>query len=141
MNGNGFFGPLFIVGMPRSGTKLLRDLLNQNTSIGIPLTETDFIPFMINKFGITPSFNDKNNFFSFYEEIRKTTFWSSMKNQGYVINKEHIEEKSDLKTWSSIFEAILRFYAPKGRREKFIWGDKSPSYLYHMKFLKLFYLD
>ncbi len=29
-----FAGPLFLVGMPRSGTKLLRDLLNQHPDIG-----------------------------------------------------------------------------------------------------------
>ena len=39
-----FHGPLFVVGMPRSGTKLLRGLLNEHSRIGIPLNETEFLP-------------------------------------------------------------------------------------------------
>jgi len=46
-----FTGPLFILGMPRSGTKLLRDLLNRNPKIGVPTSETDFIPYLIKPFG------------------------------------------------------------------------------------------
>ena len=38
---------LFIVGMPRSGTKLLRELLNQSPSIRIMDIETDFFPFLV----------------------------------------------------------------------------------------------
>jgi len=56
MKKSNFFGPLFIIGMPRSGTKLLRDLMNQNPKIGIPAAETHFIPFMIKKFGDPPNF-------------------------------------------------------------------------------------
>ena len=40
-------GPLFIVGMPRSGTKLLRGLLNQHPRIRIPDFETEFAPFLV----------------------------------------------------------------------------------------------
>ena len=38
-------GPLFIVGMPRSGTKLLRGLLSKHPRIRILVAETDFLPF------------------------------------------------------------------------------------------------
>src|SRR5262245_12693694 len=39
-------GPMFIVGMPRSGTKLLRGLLDQHPRIRILQTETEFLPFL-----------------------------------------------------------------------------------------------
>ncbi len=39
-------GPLFIVGMPRSGTKLLRGLLSKHPRIRILAAETDFLPFI-----------------------------------------------------------------------------------------------
>ena len=35
-----FRGPLFLIGMPRSGTKLLRDLLNRHSRIAIPDNES-----------------------------------------------------------------------------------------------------
>lgn len=41
-------GPLFIVGMPSSGTKkLLRDLLNRHSWIAIPDNESHFIPLLM----------------------------------------------------------------------------------------------
>ena len=64
-----FTGPLFIVGMPRSGTKLLRDLIKQHPKIGIPSVETNFIPYMINLFGNPPSFEDDKEFNQFYKEL------------------------------------------------------------------------
>ena len=128
-----FTGPLFIIGMPRSGTKLLRELLNQNPMIGIPPAETDFIPYMIKHFGKFPNFEDDEEIDRFYEELKKTTFWSWMKKHGYTLSKEHIEKELDKKSWSSILEVILKLCAPPGREENFIWGDKSPTYICHMK--------
>ena len=49
-----FTGPLFILGMPPSGTKLLRDLLNRNPRIGFPTLDNDFIPYLIKPFGKLP---------------------------------------------------------------------------------------
>jgi hypothetical protein len=40
-------GPLFVVGMPRSGTKLLRGLLKQHSRVQMPDIETDFFPFLV----------------------------------------------------------------------------------------------
>lgn len=131
-----FKGPLFIIGMPRSGTKLLRDLLNQNPQIGIPPAETHFIPYMINRFGNPPSFEKNDEFDRFYEELKKTTFYGWMEKYGLFLSKDYIDQVADRKSWSSIFESILRFYAPEERSEDFIWGDKSPTYLSHIKLLK-----
>ncbi len=44
-------GPLFIIGRPRSGTKLLRTLLNGHPKIAIPISETNFFPNMMEAFG------------------------------------------------------------------------------------------
>ena len=40
-------GPLFIIGMPRSGTKLLRGLLEQHPRVRVPTIETEFFPFLV----------------------------------------------------------------------------------------------
>ncbi|MCK6525680.1 sulfotransferase, partial [Myxococcota bacterium] len=50
-----FIGPLFIVGAPRSGTKLFRDLLRQHPRVAIPLYETELLPRLIQ---IAPRFGD-----------------------------------------------------------------------------------
>jgi hypothetical protein len=42
---------LFIVGLPRSGTKLLRELLNNHDNIFIPSIEAYFIPHLTKEWG------------------------------------------------------------------------------------------
>mgnify|MGYP000529984615 CR=1 FL=1 len=59
-----FKGPLFIVGMPRSGTKLLRDLLNQHPKIHIAEIETHFLPFWFSQWKEFGDLSEKENFYS-----------------------------------------------------------------------------
>lgn len=136
MTTNRFTGPIFIVGVPRSGTKLLRDLLNQNSKIGIPIAESHFIPYMIKRFGNPPRFADDNSFHLFYDEFVRTRFFWYMKGFGRVLNQDDIEKNAEKTSWASIFEVILRGYAPSGRDKDFIWGDKCPSYLTRINLLK-----
>lgn len=136
MNEDKFVGPVFIIGMPRSGKKLLRDLLNENPRIGIPIHETGFMPYMVDRFGDPPEFDDEHKFHRFYEELSQDLFFQSFKREGRVLSEEDLEKAVDKTSWRSIFECILRFYAPDGRAEDFIWGDKSPHYLNFMPFLK-----
>lgn len=131
-----FEGPLFIVGMPRSGTKLIRDLLNRNPNIGIPTRESHFIPFMVANFGLKADFSIKNNLRKFYREFVRTNFFNGMKEEGYLLTWDLFSKELSENDWGSIFEFILRFCAPKGRCEAFIWGDKTPGYVNHILLLK-----
>jgi Sulfotransferase family len=136
MNEDKFAGPVFIVGMPRSGKKLLRDLLNQNPRIGIPIHETGFIPPMADRFGNPPKLDDQYELEEFYEEFIQDPFFQQFEREGLVLRKEHLEKAVDKTSWHSILECIFRFYAPDGRAEDFVWGDKSPSYMDYMPLLK-----
>ncbi len=127
------------MGVQRSGTKLLRDLLNQNPNIGIPIAESNFIPKMIKRFGNLPPFQNDAKFQEFYEEYTQTTFFWWMKKFGYVMSKEYLEKEADRTSWSSIIEVILRYHVPHGRDKEFIWGDKSPDYMFHINALKDLY--
>lgn len=135
-----FRGPLFIVGIGRSGTKLIRHLLNGNLQIGIPVVESNFIPHMIKRFGNLPDFSNDRKFEEFYKAYTETTFFWYMKEKvGYVLSKNILEEEVDKRSWSSIFEVILKYHVHPRKGKEFIWGDKSPSYLFHMKMLKDLY--
>jgi len=131
-----FEGPLFIVGMPRSGTKLLRDLLNRHPQIGIPVAETDFIPHMVQRFGRQPALANEDRLQEFYGHFAKSGFFRYMQREGYIMPVEHLRDYAQLDDWNSIFGEILRFYAPGDRDRASIWGDKTPSYLLHMNLLK-----
>jgi hypothetical protein len=130
-----FRGPLFIIGYPRSGTKLLRDLLNQNSNVGIPTVETNFIPKIIKKYGTPLNFID-DDFTRFYNDIKKTVFWRLVNIEKEELSKEYIIKNSNIDSWASIFEVILKYYAPGNRNHDFIWGDKTPIYLDKIRLLK-----
>ena len=125
--------------MPRSGTKLLRDLLNQNPKLGIPIAESNFIPSMIERYGSPAPFENKEIFREFYAGYIRTSFFWWMKKFGYHMSEEYLEKEADLKSWSSIFETIIKYHVPEGRIDGFIWGDKTPSYLWHMPVIKDIY--
>jgi hypothetical protein len=128
VNADAFNGPLFIIGTGRSGTKLLRDLLNRNPGIGIPTAETGFLPYMIDQFGDPPNSADGSlQLDEFYKTFSRTNFFWYMRREGRVLSKQYLKQMNELKSWSSIFESILRFYAPPGRHDAFIWGDKTPG--------------
>jgi hypothetical protein len=135
MKKNIFSGPVFIVGMPRSGKKLLRDLLNQNPRIGIPIHETGFIPRLVNHFGNPPRFDDEDELQRFFDEFSQDPFYQQFKIEGRNLRRDDLDKIENKFSWQSIFEYIFRFYAPNERAEDFIWGDKSPYYLNFMPLL------
>jgi hypothetical protein len=135
-----FSGPFFIVGVGRSGTKLLRDLMNRNPGIGIPVIESNFIPHAIQKYGNPPKFKNDREFENFYKYFKNTNFyWLSQRAIGRMLKKEQLAMKADVSSWASIIEVILKYYAPSQRKQDFIWGDKTPNYLGHMGLLKEIY--
>ncbi|MBI4602227.1 MAG: sulfotransferase, partial [Planctomycetes bacterium] len=131
-----FTGPLFVVGAPRSGTKLLRDLLNQHPRIGIPVAETHFIPGLVRRHGNPPRLEAAGGLEGLHREIRDTAFSWHMRRFGQEMPLERLEAVEDRSSWAAILEAVLRFYAPGGKAPGFIFGDKTPSYLSHLRLLK-----
>ena len=82
-----FQGPLFVVGMPRSGTKLLRGLLNEHSRIGIPLNETEFLPHWLRSWTERGDLSEPAAFERFYAEVGKTTIRVNKEVPGHVANR------------------------------------------------------
>ena len=83
-----FDGPLFVVGMPRSGTKLLRDLLNQHSAIGIPRIETEFLPYWFEHWERWGDLSDKNQFQHFYESVRTSSYFRYQADADALISRD-----------------------------------------------------
>lgn len=131
--------------MPRSGTKLLRDLLNQNARIGIPEFETHFIPMLVGKFGMESDFTDPASFCNICKDLHQTNFHSHFLKAGRAVPEpqdllEHCASLASSRRkdigWPEFFEAVLRSYAPSDRHPGFVFGDKTPSYLVSLPLLK-----
>ncbi len=134
-----FNGPLFIVGLPRSGTKLLRDLLNQNPAISIPHGETHFIPAFAKAFNYQPP-SDEQELKKFFALFKEVNFFHRMLQNGYQLSEEKFLDNVRPGNWHEIIFFILKFYGKqKNNNQVVIYGDKTPQYLRYLKLLlKLF---
>lgn len=123
-------GPLFIVGMPRSGTKLLRGLLSKHPRIRLLAAETDFLPFIdewVRRHG-SPATEQAfeqfanamsgANYFNFRPAARGPFRWQDWRtacNGNFAV--------------SGLFEGFVRYELEAERGSGVIWADKSPAYI------------
>ncbi|MET0532793.1 MAG: sulfotransferase [Steroidobacter sp.] len=125
-------GPLFIVGMPRSGTKLFRGLLSKHSRIRILAAETDFLPFIdewVSKHGspATPEAFERfanamrgANYFNFRSKPKPFQWqeWRVACNGNFDVG--------------GLFEGFSRYELDAERGSHIIWADKSPAYIRHI---------
>ncbi len=129
-----FCGPIFVVGMPRSGTKLLRSLIAQHPDIGISEIESHFIPYMIATFGDSPNFADRGFRRDFCAALQKTGFGWFQSQRGFGISDEIFANNPQ--SWAALFEAVFRYFLQLEAGNTKIWGDKTPGYVRHIPLLK-----
>lgn len=132
-----FKGPIFIVGRPRSGTKLLRSLLNSHSAISIPGWESNFIPQNIQKVKSFGDLADPSNFEAFFQYIVNHGFFRRILNHNdykEIVSITKWYEKLECYTYAGAIEAFFTLYAEKEKKR--IWGDKSPHYMLYINEIK-----
>jgi hypothetical protein len=132
-----FKGPLFIVGYGRSGTKLLRSLLNGHSHIAIPDIETNFLPKWISEWESYGDLEEFHNFKKFYLIARREPFFYYQRERGNVINVKDWYKSCLSFDTGSVYEALVKHYLPTTA----IWGDKSPNHSRHMSAIKRTFPD
>ena len=130
-------GPIFIIGMPRSGTKLLREILNQHESISIPRAETGFIPYFVRRRSRYGDLKNKKNFQELFAEFTQTNFWHYMEGAEEIWRESKVYDHAGTHSMADTIEAIYRVHARFEGKQ--IWGDKTPDYIYHTPLLKSLY--
>ncbi len=126
---------IFITGLPRSGTKLLRDLMNRHSRISIPRIETVLFPYLVNKYGFQLDLNKKENYQMVKREIEQSTFYLNFSKHGTEFDLDSIQTNYSKINWAIVFEELLKFYGPKNYSEGIIIGDKTPGYIDHTALL------
>lgn len=120
--------PFFIVGSARSGTTLLRVILNAHPAVTVP-PESRFV---------TELWRDAH-------EVRLDDFLSGLeghrqfKSWNLPIDYVRAEMDSDTVPYATAVEAIYTAYAKRAGKE--IWGDKTPRYVEHIPFLAELFPD
>lgn len=126
----------FIIGMPRSGTKLLRELLNNHMELFVPEVETLFIPSLLN--------NYKNKILT-ESEIKKVTL--ELKKSLFFFyyledNKFDFDKLIVVPNQCTIIDYIDNFYNELTLQRKIKvnqLGDKSPNYIHSINLLLEYY--
>ena len=122
-----FSGPLFIIGMPRSGTKLLMKLLSNHPHIKL-VTETEFLPYYIKHWNQFGNISTPEKFHYFYLNILRTSFLIIEKRKNNLINEKTWYNLCTDYSLPDIYEFLIRYYTKSINDQEIIWGDKSPSY-------------
>jgi hypothetical protein len=128
--------PIFIVGVPRSGTTLLRLILNAHSRIGIA-TETHFLRIF---------WSARQKYGDLEKNCNLDAMWSDLKGSKYLkdLNLKNIEEirlkvNNGERSYKNIFRTLLTEYAEQ--RGKVRWGEKTPGHLEFVEDLVAFFPD
>jgi hypothetical protein len=132
-------GTVFIVGMPRSGTKLLRDLLNRHPEISIFPNETHFfprLPALIRKHGDP---RRRESFAKLYADLAGMRFFTRIRAQGIELDRDDWFARIRGGDPRDVLDAMFATYAAMtGSR---IVGDKTPEYVTQVPLLSSYFPD
>jgi hypothetical protein len=133
---NTFVGPLFVVGMPRSGTKVLREMLEQHPSIRFSHIETDFLPYWVFNWSDLMPTESPEQFARFYSACLQLPFFVQNSENGVQVSCEGWLRNCADFTPAAVFEGLMRTVIGIRPADKAtIWADKSPSYVRHIPLL------
>lgn len=124
-----FDGPLFIIGMPRSGTKLIRNILRRHPRIRISGAETEFFPWLVRVVARSGDLSRRERFARFYDDIVQLPHFVYKRSNGTLIPCERWFDACRTFDAEDIFESLVREEVGAYRGSGLIWGDKSPSYI------------
>ncbi|MCH7753111.1 MAG: sulfotransferase [Planctomycetes bacterium] len=133
--------PFFIIGMPRSGTKLLRALLNNHSDIHIPSEESEFIPYWLKKWNAFGNLQDMDQFVKFYSWTSTLPFFLSRDNRDKAIGIDHWYGNCLAFDPPGVFMGLLKSIAQHEKPTASVLGDKSPSYINELEVLKAQFPD
>lgn len=114
--------PIFIVGAPRSGTSLLRNLLNRHSRIALA-DETYFFYYVYNRRGSFGNLSDLSNRKRLVSRFLETT---RIKTQGFDLPalRKTLEEGAD--SYEAFFDILLKTYASQQGKRRY--GEKTPQH-------------
>jgi Sulfotransferase family len=115
--------PLLVLGVRRSGTTLLRVMLDRNPVLAVP-DESYFIPTLARRHGNRP---DPDAFVDDLRRLRTLREWG--------LEPSEVRERLHAgMTLGEAVSAIYESYAAKHGKER--WGDKTPMYMQHLGLLE-----
>jgi Sulfotransferase family len=115
--------PVLVLGVSRSGTTLLKEMLDQHPCLAIP-PESYFIPQLWDRHGERP---DPQRFASDIGRLARVREWG-------VTPADVRERISDQPVFADAIQAVYRAYADRRGKPRF--GDKTPAYMQRLDVLE-----
>ncbi len=132
-----FEGPFFVVGFPRSGTKLLRGLLSRHPNVLLPKHESHVFIQLIESFGPRLDLSKEETLHAFVNTVNRSVYASLMATEGFgPLEMTTLTTGADLTSWPSVLRAVQAHFSDAvDGPDRRVWGDKTPFYLHHMMLL------
>src|SRR4029450_6547520 len=137
--------PFFVVGNPRSGTKMLREPLNRSPDVWISAVESHFIPRFTRDIARYGDLGERANFDRLTAALRgPRAFWHWTR-RGVEIDGDRWWALCRTRDWPGVLEALFRCVhereIPQSPRPwpEILWGDKTPAYMPDVRLLAALY--
>lgn len=133
--------PFFVVGNPRSGTKMLRELLNASPDVWISDIESHFIPAFTRTIAGYGDLAERDNFARLAAALRGTRAFWYWTRRGIAIDTEDWYAACRTHDWPGVLEGLFHCVwtqeVPAVARpwEAVLWGDKTPVYMAELPLL------
>jgi Sulfotransferase family len=114
--------PLLILGVSRSGTTLLRVMLDRNSQLAVP-DESYFVPLLADRHIFRIDADD------FLDDVRRL---ETVREWGIPTDKLRARLRDGMSTGRAI-AAVYEVYAEEHGKPR--WGDKTPMYMRHLRLL------
>jgi hypothetical protein len=115
--------PVVVLGVSRSGTTLLKEMLDRHSELAIP-SESYFIPQLRARHGATP---DRDAILADLGRLARVREW------GVTADEVRRRLPAD-PSFAEVIQAVYRVYADSRGKGRF--GDKTPSYMQHLDLLE-----
>ena len=115
--------PVVVLGVSRSGTTLLKEMLDRHSELAIP-SESYFIPQLWDRHGDRP---DRDSFVDDLRRLGRVREWGVPPDEVY-------RRLPPRPSFADAIQAVYRVYAERRGKRRF--GDKTPAYMQHLPLLE-----
>lgn len=129
-------GPVFVVGVPRSGTTLLRLMLNAHSHISLG-PETHFFTEIWDRRNDYGDLSNKDNLQILWEKYSQTKYFGDFGYSDVDLVKRSIFKS--VKNYADFLRILLEIYAKNNNKN--VWGEKTPDHLFNVPEIASWYHD